>query len=157
MTVDATHPSSVTKQGLRPTAGAVEVPGGGEGGTTGSPIVRQCSEQGVLCWPRRLLLRWMRRLLLQRMHPWPHRDGADLGIVEGGPRWGAHAIVAVVVVGATRAIVLAFPLSLALTLTLAFATVVGVRGRRGRGHLRTQRFLLWWVWRQLLLQREPST
>jgi hypothetical protein len=30
-------------------------------------------------------------------------------------------------------------------LTLVFAAVVGVGGRRGRGHRRTRRFLLWWV------------
>jgi hypothetical protein len=68
------------------------------------------------------VLRWTRRLL-QRMHPWPHRDGVGPGIVEGGPRRGAPAVVAAVV---ARAIVLSFPLPLALTI------VVGVGARKGR-------------------------
>jgi hypothetical protein len=72
---------------------------------------------------------------LRRTHPWPHQDGVGQGIVEGGPRWGAPAVVAVVVAGATGAIVLTFPFSLALT--HAFAAVVGVGRIRGRGHLRT--------------------
>jgi hypothetical protein len=93
----------------------------------------------------------MRRLLLRRTHPWPHRDGADIGIVEGGPSRGASAIVTAVVAGA---VVLAFPLPLALT--LAFAAVVGVGGRRGRGRLRTWQFLRRRAWRQQLLQRAPS-
>jgi hypothetical protein len=51
---------------------------------------------------------------------------------------------------------LPFPLPLPLPLTLDFAAVVGVGDRRGNGYLRTQRFLLWWAWRQqLLLQRAP--
>jgi hypothetical protein len=79
----------------------------------------------------------MHRLLLRRTHPWPHRDGASPGIIEGGPRWGTPAVVAAVVVRATRAIVLAFHLPLALT--LAFVVIVGVGGRRGR--LRAWRFL----------------
>jgi hypothetical protein len=74
------------------------------------------------------VLWWMRRLLLWRMHPWPHGDGAGLGIV-GGPRRGAPTVVA-------KAVVLAFPLSLALT--LAFVIIVRVWGRRGRGRLRTR-------------------
>jgi hypothetical protein len=61
------------------------------------------------------------------------------GIVEGGPRRGASAVVATVVAGATEVVVLAFPLPLALT--LAFATIVGVGGRRGRGR-RTRRWFL---------------
>jgi hypothetical protein len=73
------------------------------------------------------------------MHPRPHRDGASPGIVEGGSRWGDSAVVAAVVAGAARAIVLAFPFPLALT--LAFVVVVGVGGRRGRGRLRTWQFL----------------
>jgi hypothetical protein len=88
---------------------------GHDGGTTRSPIVCRCSEQGVL-W-------WTRRLLLQRTHPWPHRDGAGAGI-GGGPRRGAPAVVAAVVTGD---IVLAFPLALALT--LAFVAIV----REGEG------------------------
>jgi hypothetical protein len=59
------------------------------------------------------------------MHPWPHRDGASPGIVEGGPRGGACSIVTAVVAGA---VVLAFPLPLAVT--LAFVIVVGVGGSR---------------------------
>jgi hypothetical protein len=70
---------------------------------------------------------WTCRLLLRRTHTWPHRDGAGPGIVEAGPRWGAPAVVIVVVAGVTRAVVLVFPLSLAFT--LAFFTIVGVRGR----------------------------
>jgi hypothetical protein len=62
------------------------------------------------------------------MHPWPHRDGAGPGIVEGGPCWGAPTIVAAIVTGATGATVLAFP----LPLTLAFTAVVGV-GVEGGG------------------------
>jgi hypothetical protein len=82
--------------------------------------VHRCSEQGVL-W-------WMRWLLLWRTHPWPHRDRVGPGIVEGGPRRGAPAVVAAVVAGA---IVLALPLPLALT--LAFAVVVGVLWWEGEG------------------------
>jgi hypothetical protein len=70
------------------------------------------------------MLWWTRWLLLRRMHPWPYRDGADLGIVEGGPRQGAPTVVAAVVTGA---IVLAFP----LPLTLTFVTVVRVRAGGG--------------------------
>jgi hypothetical protein len=110
---------------------------GREGGTVRSPIVRRCSEQGML-W-------WMRRLLLWRTHPWPHRDGAGLGIVEEGPHWGDPAVVVV-----AGAVVLAF------CRTLAFAAVVGVGGRRERGRRRTRRFLLWWARRQLQLQRARS-
>jgi hypothetical protein len=76
------------------------------------------------------VLRWTRQLLLQRTHPWPHRDGAGPGIVEGGPSWGTPTIVVAVVAGATGAIVLALPLP--LPLTLAFAAVVGV-GEGGGG------------------------
>jgi hypothetical protein len=112
-----------------------------------SPVVSWCSEQGVL--------RWMRWLLLRRTHPWPHRDGASPGIVEGGPHRGAPTIVADVVAGVTGAVVLAFILP--LDLTRAFVAVVGVGGRRGRGRLRTQQFLLWWARRQQLLRRAPST
>jgi hypothetical protein len=82
---------------------------------------------------------WTCWLLLQRTHPWPHQDGAGPRIVEGGPRRGA----AVVVAGAVRAVVLAFFLPLALT--LAFATIIGGGSRRGRGHRRTQWFLLRWA------------
>jgi hypothetical protein len=108
-----------------------------------SPIVSWCSEQGVL--------RWMRRLLLRRTHPWPHQDGASPGIVEGGPHRGAPTVVA----GVTGVVVLAF--TLPLDLTRAFVAVVGVGGRRGRGRLRTRQFLLWWARRQQLLRRVPST
>jgi hypothetical protein len=97
----------------------------------------------------------MRQLWLRRTHPWPHRDGAGLGIIDGGPRWGAPAAVVIVVARTVRAIVPVFPLLLALT--LAFATVVGGGGRRGRGRLSTQWFLLWWAQRQLLLWRVPSS
>jgi hypothetical protein len=66
---------------------------------------------------------WMCQLLLWSMHPWPYRDGASLGIVEGGPRQGGPTVVA-------KAVVLTFPLPLPLplplALPLAFATVVGV-------------------------------
>jgi hypothetical protein len=72
------------------------------------------------------MLWWTRQLLLQRMHLWPHRDVAGLGIVEGGPRRGTPVVVANVVVGATEAVVLAFPLALAHTLAPAFTAVVGV-------------------------------
>jgi hypothetical protein len=54
------------------------------------------------------MLRWTRRLLLRRTHPWPHRDDAGPGIVEGGPRRDASVVVAAVVAGATGAVVLAF-------------------------------------------------
>jgi ABC-type Co2+ transport system permease subunit len=54
---------------------------------------------------------------------------------------GAPAIVA----GAAGAVVLSLPLPFALTLT--FVTVVGVGGRKERGHLWTRQFLLWWAWR----------
>jgi hypothetical protein len=87
-----------------------------------SPVVSWCSEQGVL--------RWMRWLLLRRTHPWPHRDGASLGIVEGGPHRGAPTVVADVVAGVTGAVVLAF--TLPLDLTRAFVAVVGV-GAGGGG------------------------
>jgi hypothetical protein len=70
------------------------------------------------------MLQWTRRLLLWRMHPWSHRDGAGLVIVEGGPRRGTLDVVAAVVAGAAGAIVLAFPLPLALT--LACVAIVGV-------------------------------
>jgi hypothetical protein len=73
------------------------------------------------------------------VHPWPHRDGAGTGII-GGTRWGAPAVVAIVVAGVVGAVVLVFPLPLPLTLT--FVVVVGVGGRRGRSRLRTRRFLL---------------
>jgi hypothetical protein len=82
--------------------------------------------------------------------PWPHRDGADPGIVEGGPRRGTP-----VVARATGAVVLVFPLP--LPLTLAFTNVVGVGGKRRRGRLRTRWLLLWWAQRQLLLWRAPSS
>jgi hypothetical protein len=72
------------------------------------------------------MLWWTRRLPLWRTHPWPHRDGAGLKIVEGGPHRGAPAIVAIVVAGA---IVLVFPLPVALT--LAFAANVGVEAGGG--------------------------
>jgi hypothetical protein len=97
----------------------------------------------------------MHRLLLQRTHPWPHRDSATPGIVEGGPHQGTPTVVAAVVARATEAIVLAFPLPLALT--LAFAAVVGVGGRSGRGRLRAWWFLWRWARRQLLLWRAPSS
>jgi hypothetical protein len=70
---------------------------------------------------------WWTCRLLGRTHPWPHRDGAGPGIVEGGPHRGAPAVVAAAVVEATGVVVLAFPFLLAL----AFATGVGVRDRRG--------------------------
>jgi hypothetical protein len=44
------------------------------------------------------------------------------GIVEGGPHWGAPAVIAIIVVGAA---ILVFPLPLALT--LAFTAIVGAR------------------------------
>jgi hypothetical protein len=89
------------------------------------------------------MLSWTRRLVLQRMHPWPHRDGVGPGIVEGEPHQGAPAIVTVVVAIASGIVVLAIPLAL----TLVVATVIGVGGRTGRGHRRTWQFLLWWAWR----------
>jgi hypothetical protein len=73
--------------------------------------------------------------LLRRTHPWPHRDGAGLEIVEGGSYWGAPAIVATVIAGASIVVVLTFSLPLILT----SVAVVGVGGRRGRGYLRTRR------------------
>jgi hypothetical protein len=60
-----------------------------------------------------------------------------------GPRWGAPVVVATIVAGAIRVVVLVFPLP--LTLTLAFAAIIGVGGRRGRGRLRTRRFLPRWA------------
>jgi hypothetical protein len=72
----------------------------------------------------------MCRLLLRRTHPWPHRDGAGPGIVEGGPCRGAPTIVAAIVTRAAGATVLAFP----LPLPLAFTAVVGV-GQKGEGLL----------------------
>jgi hypothetical protein len=77
------------------------------------------------------MLRWTRRLLLPRMHPWPHRDSAGLGIVERGSHRGAPVIVVAVVTRVVGAIILAFPLPLAHT--LAFATVVGVGAGGGGG------------------------
>jgi hypothetical protein len=62
------------------------------------------------------------------MHPWPYRDVAGLGIVEGGLRWGAPIIV-IVVVGA---IVLIFLLPLQLLLPLAFTSLLGL-GQEGEG------------------------
>jgi hypothetical protein len=70
-------------------------------------------------------------LLLRRTHPWPHRDGAGPRIVEGGPHRGAPIVVVVVVARAVGVVVLAF--SLPLSLTFAFATIVGIRGKKGRG------------------------
>jgi hypothetical protein len=137
----------VTKYEPRPAAGAVEASTGVQRWDNWEPLVLRCSEQDVL-W-------WLCRLLLRRMHPWPHQDSAGPGIVEGGPRRGTPAIVTTIVAGATGAIVLAFPLPLALTLVVA--TIVGVGDRKGRGHRRTWWFLLWWVWRLLLLWRVPST
>jgi hypothetical protein len=64
------------------------------------------------------------------MHPWPNQDGISSGIVEGRPHRGAPTVVA----GVARAVVLAFLFPFALI--LAFATVVGVGGKRGKGHLR---------------------
>jgi hypothetical protein len=87
---------------------------GREGRVVGGTIIRRWSEQSVL--------RWMRRLL-RKAHPWPHRDGAGPGIIAEGPCGGALAVV----IGAARAVSLAFPLP------LAFVVVVGVRGQRGRG------------------------
>jgi hypothetical protein len=81
------------------------------------------------------------------MHPCPHQDGVSPGIVEGGTHRGAPATVAAFVARATGAVVLTFTLPLALT--IAFPAVVG--NRRGRGRLRTQRFMLRWAQRQLLL------
>jgi hypothetical protein len=93
--------------------------------------------------------------LLRRAHPWPHRDGADSGIIEGGPRRGVAGPA--VVAGAARAVVLAFSLPLPLALTLAFAAVVGGGGRRGRHHQRTWWFLPRWPWGQQLLRRTPNS
>jgi hypothetical protein len=66
----------------------------------------------------------MRRLLLRRTHSWPHRDGADPGIVEGGPSRGTSAVVA----GATSAIVLAFPFPLPLPFHLPPLLELGAGG-----------------------------
>jgi hypothetical protein len=137
MTVDLTRPSRATRQGSWPAAGAVEAP---------TRARRRGRRE-----PYSMLLRWTHRLLLRRTHPWPHRDDTGPGIVEGGQCRGAPAVVA----EAVGAVVLAFPLPFALT--LAFAAVVGVGGRRGRGHLRAWRFLRWWAQRQQLLQRTPSS
>jgi hypothetical protein len=68
------------------------------------------------------------RRLLTRAHPWSHRDGVGLGIVQGGPCWGVATPT--VIVGAATVVALAFPLALALT--LVFVIVVGGEGR-GRG------------------------
>jgi hypothetical protein len=59
-----------------------------------------------------------------RTHPWPHRDDADSGIVEGGPRRGVTTPT--VVPRATGVVALAFPFS--LTLTLSFATIIEGEG-----------------------------
>jgi hypothetical protein len=81
------------------------------------------------------VLWWTCQLLLWRTHPWPHRDGAGPGIVKGGPRRGAPAVVTAIFTRATGAVVLTFslplPLPLPLVLTLAFAAVVGVRVEGG--------------------------
>jgi hypothetical protein len=68
-------------------------------------------------------------LATERVHPWPHRDGASPGIVEGGPCRGVAAPA--VVIGVVGDIVLSFPLLLALT--LAFATIVGGGAAGGGG------------------------
>jgi hypothetical protein len=86
---------------------------------SGGAVVHWCSKHGMLWWMRRLLT---------RAHPWPHRDGVGLGIVQGGPCWGVATPT--VIVGATTVVALAFPLALALT--LVFVIVVG-GGGRGRG------------------------
>jgi hypothetical protein len=132
MIADPTRPSRATKQEPWLAADAVEEPTGARRRDCREPVVCWCSEQGVLWWTR-----W---LLLWRTHPWPHQDGADLEIVEGGPCRGAPAIVTAVIAGD---VVLDFPLTLALT--LAFAAVVAVGGKRGRGRQRTRQFLLWWA------------
>jgi hypothetical protein len=49
---------------------------------------------------------------------------------------------------------LAFPFPLPLPLPLPL--LLGL-GQEGESHQRTQLFLLWWAWRQLLLRRAPST
>jgi hypothetical protein len=143
MTVDLSRSSRATRQGRDLLLVRWRHRQGREGGTAKSPIVHWCSEQGML--------RWMHQLLLQRMHPWTHRDGTGPEIVEGGPCQGAPVVIAAVVFGAARAVVLAFPLP------LAFPAIVGVGGRRVRGCLRTRRPLLRWARRQLLLQRAPFT
>jgi hypothetical protein len=63
---------------------------------------------------------------------------ASPGIVEGGPRRGAPAVVVAIIARVGGAVVLTF------AHTLTFATVVGVECRRGRGRLRIWWFLLRW-------------
>jgi hypothetical protein len=87
-----------------------------KGGPPGARVAHRCSKQGVLQWTRQLVM---------RTHPWPHRDDADSGIVEGGPRRGVTTPT--VVLRATGVVALAFPFS--LTLTLSFATIVEGEGR----------------------------
>jgi hypothetical protein len=124
MTIDPTHSPRATRQGSRPAAGAVDVPARARRRDRWEHCSAPCSKQGVL--------RWTCWLLLQRTHPWPHQDGAGSGIVEGGPHRSAPAIVATVITGAARAVILTFPFPLPLDLTLVFATVVGV-GAGGGG------------------------
>jgi hypothetical protein len=147
MTVDPTCPSRATRQGSWPAAGAVETPvrarrrGHREPHSTpvqqvGCAAVDASSaavEDASLATSR-----WCRsRDCRRRAKP------------------GRLCCCCAVVAGAVGAVVLAFPLPRALT--LAFAAIVGVGGRRGRGHLRTWRFLRRRAWRQLLLRRAPSS
>jgi hypothetical protein len=65
------------------------------------------------------------------MHPWPHRDGAGLGIIEGV----LHQDALTIVTRATGTIVLAFllPLPLAFLLPPLLGMVAGEGGTIG-GH-----------------------
>jgi hypothetical protein len=98
---------------------------GREGGTVGSPVVCRCSKQGML-W-------WMRWLLLRRMHPWPHRDGAGPGIVEGGTHRGALLLSLLLLSEPLEPLFLSFPFPLPLPLPLPPLLELGARGGGATG------------------------
>ena len=89
MTVDPTCPSRATRQGPRPAAGAVEAPARARRRGRREPHSTPVQQVGRVAVDAPSAAAEDASLA--------HRDGAGPGIVEGGPSWGASAVVAVVV------------------------------------------------------------
>jgi hypothetical protein len=71
-------------------------------------------------------------LAIERVYPWPHRDGASLGIVEGGPCRGVAAQQ--LLSESSETLFPPFPFSLPLPLHLPPLLEVGQQGE-GEGSL----------------------